>query len=125
MKIGMTSVFVNDPATAFKFYTEILGFMEKMCMPQYNLAIVVAAEDTNGTALLLGPVDNPLSKQFQTGLYNTGIPAIVFITNNIQTEYEKLKAKGVHFSSEPVKTEWGIQAIFDDTCGNMIQLHQA
>lgn len=124
MKIGMTSVFVNDPATAFKFYTEILGFVEKMYMPQYNLAVVVSAEDANGTALLLSPVDNPLGKQFQTGLYNAGIPAIVLMSVDIQAEYEKLKAKGVHFTNEPVKTEWGIQAIFDDTCGNMIQLHQ-
>ena len=95
-----------------------------MYMPQYNLAVVVADEDANGTALLLSPVDNPLGRQFQTGLYNAGIPAIVFMTKDIQTAYEKLKAKGVHFRSEPVKTEWGTQAIFYDTCGNMIQLHQ-
>lgn len=124
MKIGMTSIFVHNPNAAFKFYTEVLGFVEKMYMPQYNLAIVVSAEDTDGTNLLLSPVDSPWGKQFQMGLYSAGIPAIVFMTADVRAEYEKLTAKGVSFSHEPVETEWGIQAIFDDTCGNMIQLHQ-
>jgi predicted enzyme related to lactoylglutathione lyase len=124
MKIGMTGIIVNDPAQAFKFYTEVLGFKEHTFMPEYNLAIVTAHEDPNGTSLLLSPNDNPVGKAYQDGLYQQNIPAIVFVANNVQAEYERLVSLGVKFISQPTKTEWGIAAIFDDTCGNYIQLHQ-
>lgn len=124
MKIALTSVSVNNPVEAHKFYTEVLGFQSKMLMPGVLLAIVVSPEDPSGTAILLEPRGNFASKEFFDGIYKAGMPVIIFGTDNIQKDYEQLKAKGVQFKGEPKKTEYGTQAIFDDTCGNFVQLHQ-
>lgn len=125
MKITLTSVYVKSPAEAFKFYTEILGFIEKMYVPESNLAIVVSPEDPEGTGLLLEPNDHPIAKDYQEGLYKAGIPVIVFGVEDIQREYKRLKKLGVVFKKEPSETEWGMEAVFDDTCGNYIKLYQA
>jgi predicted enzyme related to lactoylglutathione lyase len=124
MKISLTSVSVNDPLAAFKFYTEVLGFKEKMYMPEMFLAIVVSPEDPDGTAVLLEPRGNYGSREFFDGIYNAGLPVIIFGSEDVQADFEKLKALGVVFKQEPVKNQWGTQAIFDDTCGNYIQIHQ-
>ncbi len=124
MKIALTSVFVNSPLEAFTFYTEILGFVKKMYVPEAYLAIVASGEDPDGTALLLEPNDNPIAKAYQDGIYTTGLPVIIFTVGDIQTEYERLKNKGVVFRKAPKKTEYGIEAVFEDTCGNLIQLQQ-
>ncbi len=125
MRIALTSVSVIDPIAAFKFYTETLGFVEKMYMPDMQLAIVVSPEDPDGTTLLLEPRGGFGSDKYYEGIYDAGVPVIIFGTNDVRAEYERLKAKGVVFKQEPTKTEWGTQAIFDDTCGNYIQIHQA
>ncbi len=125
MKIGLTSVFVKDPNEAFKFYTEVLGFVKRLHMPEAYLAIVASPEDPEGTGLLLEPNNNPIASAYQSGLYQSGLPCIVFAVDDIHKEYERLKQRGVVFKSEPEKTDWGTQAVFDDTCGNLIQLHQA
>ena len=124
MKIGLTSVLVDDPGKAFKFYTEVLGFTERMYIPEANLAIVVSPEEPDGTGLLLEPNDNPIARPFQQGLYQQGLPVIVLSVEDVQKEYERLRNLGVVFSHEPTKTEWGTQAVLDDTCGNFIQIHQ-
>ena len=124
MKIALTSVLVDDPIKAFKFYTEVLGFVEKLYVPEAYLAIVVSPEDPNGTGLLLEPNHNPIAKPFQVGVYEQGLPIIVFGVADIQAEYERLKARGVVFRGEPTKRDWGIEAIFEDTCGNLIQIAQ-
>jgi predicted enzyme related to lactoylglutathione lyase len=123
MKIALTSITVNNPKEAFRFYTEVLGFKEKMYMPEMNLAIVVSPEDENGTALLLEPNDNPIAKTFQEGVYKLGMPVIIFGVDDVQAEYERLSAKGVVFKQQPAATQWGTQAIFEDTCGNYVQIH--
>jgi predicted enzyme related to lactoylglutathione lyase len=124
MKIGLTSVFVHDPIAAFKFYTEVLGFVTRMYMPEAWVAIVASPEEPDGTGLLLEPNHNALAKTYQKGLYKAGIPVIVFSVADIQTEYELLKSRGVVFKNPPKKTEYGIEAVFEDTCGNLIQLQQ-
>lgn len=124
MKISLTSVYVDDPSKAFKFYTEALGFVEKLYIPQAQLAIVVSPEEPGGTGLLLEPNNNEIARSYQEALYREGLPAIVFGVEDVQREYERLKGKGVVFTQEPTTTEWGTQAIFEDTCGNLIQLHQ-
>jgi predicted enzyme related to lactoylglutathione lyase len=124
MKIALTSVHVTDPMKAFKFYTETLGFIQRIYMPEYNLAIVASAEAPDGTGLLLEPSDNPIAKAYMDGIYNAGMPIIVFGVNDLQAEYERLKGLGVSFTQEPTKSDMGITAVFDDTCGNYIQLHQ-
>ena len=74
MKIKLTSVFVHNTEEAFKFYTEILGFIEKMHVPEAFLAIVASPEDPDGTELLLEPNDNPIAKTYQEGIYKSGLP---------------------------------------------------
>jgi len=124
MKIALTSVFVDDPGKAFKFYTEVLGFVERMYIPEAQLAIVASPEEPGGTGLLLEPNYNPIAKTYQEAIYKEELPAIVFGVEDIQQEYERLKKLGVAFRGEPTKTDWGTQAVFEDTCGNLIQLHQ-
>jgi predicted enzyme related to lactoylglutathione lyase len=123
MNISLTSVSVNDPLHAFKFYTEVLGFQEKMYMPEMFLAIVVSPDQPDRTALLLEPRGNYGSKEFFDGIYQAGLPVIVFGVDDVQQEYERLKGLGVKFTKEPKTTEWGTEAVFDDTCGNLIQIH--
>ena len=124
MKILMTGVYVNNVEKAFTFYTEILDFVEKMYVPEASLAIVAAPEDPDGTSLLLEPIENPLARNYQKRLYDAGLPAIVFGVEDLQYEYERLNALGVIFRKEPIETEYGIEALIEDTCGNLIQIHQ-
>jgi predicted enzyme related to lactoylglutathione lyase len=125
IKIALTSVFVDDPNRAHAFYTEKLGFVSKLHMPEHWLAIVASAADPDGTALLLEPNKNLGADTFQKAVYDANLPIIVFGTEDIAKEYERLKSLGVTFRSGPTKTDQGIEAIFEDTCGNLIQLMQA
>ena len=124
MNIAMTSIFVNDPKQAFTFYTEVLGFAERLFMPEMNLAIVVSPEDPDGTGLLLEPNDNLGADAFQASIYAAGMPVIVFGTADIHAEHARLTGRGVVFRQEPTATDYGIIATFEDTCGNLIQLLQ-
>lgn len=124
MKVAMASVSVIDPIAAFKFYTETLGFVEKIYKPEMFIAIVVSPEDPDGTALLLEPRGGYGSDKYYEGIYEAKLPIIIFGSDDVQAEYERLKALDVTFIQEPTKTEWGTQAVFDDTCGNFIQIHQ-
>lgn len=124
MKIQLTSVIVDDPSRAFKFYTEVLGFIERVYMPEMNLAIVASPEEPGGTGLLLEPSDNPIAKTFQQGVYEQGLPVIVFGVSNLEEEMARLKQRGVVFRSGPEQAGPMIVATFDDTCGNLIQLAQ-
>lgn len=124
MKIRLTSIYVEDTFKAFTFYTEVLGFMQRYYLPDGYLAIVASPEEPNGTGLLLEPNNNPIASTYQKALYNAQTAVIVFSVTNIEEEYERLKSKGVIFTKEPTNTDWGIEAVFDDTCGNLIQLLQ-
>ncbi len=124
MRIALTSVYVDDPGKALTFYTEVFGFVTETYVPEAYLAIVVSPEDRDGTRLLLEPNGNPIAKTYQEALYAAGLPAIVFGVADLHHEYERLKSLGVVFRSEPTTMEWGTQAVCEDTCGNLIQLHQ-
>ncbi len=124
MRIQLTSIHVDDPMEAFAFYTEVLGFVEQTYIPEARLAIVASPEDPEGTGLLLEPSGNSFAKEYRIGLYERELPAIVFGVEDIQEEFNRLNESGVYFMKEPTETEWGYEAIFDDTCGNMIQLAQ-
>ena len=125
MRIKMCSIHVQNPAEAFKFYTETLGFDELMAMPEHQLFIVKSPDEGQGTGLLLEPSDNPIGEAYMKGVYDAGMAAIVFGVPDVQAEYERLTAKGVKFTSEPEADPSGsMSAVFDDTCGNLIQLHQ-
>lgn len=127
MRVTVTSVMVNDLPKAHKFYTEVLGFVTKHNVPLGGGAswiTVVSPEDPDGVEVLLEPTGHPASPVFQKALYDSGTPLTLFTVSDIQAEYERLKALGVEFRGEPMKTDSGTLAIFDDTVGNLIMLHQ-
>jgi predicted enzyme related to lactoylglutathione lyase len=127
MKIKLSSVFVDDQDKALKFYTEVLGFVKKADIPvgQYKWLTVVSPEEPDGTELLLEPSGNPATKTFKKAIFEQGIPLTAFAVENIQAEYERLKKVGVRFTMEPTNTGPTTIAVFDDTCGNFIQIYQA
>ncbi len=127
MKIKYTSVFVNDQDKALKFYTETLGFVKKSDVPagQYRWLTVVSPDDQNGTELVLEPNDNPAAKTYQKAIFEQGIPATSFVVSDVRAEHERLKKLGVKFTMEPTEVmEHVTIAVFDDTCGNLIQIQQ-
>ena len=126
MKIDLTSIFVDDQDKALKFYTEVLGFVKKADFPvgEYKWLTVVSPEAPDGVELVLEPSDNPATRTFKKAVFEQGIPYMSFGVEDIQAEYERLKNLGVVFTSEPTNLGPAILAIFDDTCGNLIQLHQ-
>ena len=126
MRITHAGVFVNDQDEALKFYTETLGFVKKHDLPvgKFKWLTVVSPEDLEGTELLLEPNDNPVSQAYQKGLFDQGIPAALFGVADIRAEYEKLKSLGVAFTMEPTEAADVTIAVFDDTCGNLIQVVQ-
>ena len=126
MNIIVSSLFVEDQYKALEFYTEKLGFVKKHDEPagEFRWITVVSPGDQNGTELLLEPNDHPASKDYQQRIFADGISATMFGVEDIQKEYELLKEKGVEFTMEPTKMGEVTIAIFDDTCGNLIQIIQ-
>ena len=126
MRIHLASVFVDDQDKALRFYTEVLGFVKKMDIPagEFKWLTVVSPEEPDGTQLLLEPNDNPASKTFQKAIFDQGIPITSFAVDDIQKEYARLKALGVTFTMQPTAMGPVTQAVFEDTCGNLIQIAQ-
>jgi catechol 2,3-dioxygenase-like lactoylglutathione lyase family enzyme len=126
MKIKLTSVLVDDQDKALEFYTNILGFVKKQDFPvgQFKWLTVVSPDEPEGTELLLEPDDNPASKAFKKALKEQGIPATSFAVDNVQAEFERMQKLGVVFKMKPTQTGPTTVAVFDDTCGNFIQLYQ-
>lgn len=128
MKIKLTSVSIADYDKALKFYTEVLGFVKKHDIPLGQGArwlTVVSREEPDGTELLLEPnADYPAMKALKESLVKDGIPFTAFQVDNIQQEYTKMKKLGVKFTIEPTNVGMSTVAVFDDTCGNLIQMFQ-
>lgn len=128
MKIKLTSIPIDDYDKALKFYTEVLGFVKKQDIPLGNGArwiTVVSPEEPDGTELLLEPnVDYPAMKALKDALVKDGIPFTAFQVGDIQREYSRLKELGVEFSMEPTNMGMTTAAVFNDTCGNLIQIYQ-
>ena len=128
MKIKLTSVSIDNYDKALKFYTEVLGFVTKRDIPLGDGArwiTVVSPDEPNGTELLLEPnAEYPAMKVLKESLFNDGIPFTAFEVNDIQKEYERLKKLGVEFTMEPTNMGMTTVAIFNDTCGNLIQIYQ-
>lgn len=127
VRITLTSVLVDDQDKALTFYTEVLGFVKRQDVPvgAFKFLTVVSPEGPSDIELLLEPNDNPAAKSFQKAIYEQGIPATSFAVDDIQQEYERMTELGVVFRTEPTPTGPVTIAVFDDTCGNLIQLHQA
>lgn len=126
MRLKMCSIHVKDPGAAFEFYTGTLGFESLLAMPEHNLFIVKDPAGSGGgsVGLLLEPSDNPIGSTYMNALHDAGMPAIVLGVTDVRAEYKRLAAKGVIFQSEPSDGPGGTTAVFDDGCGNFVQLHQ-
>lgn len=124
MNIIVTSLFVDNQDKALAFYTDILGFVKKHDVPagSFRWITVVSKDNEHGTELVLEPNDNIAAQDYQNSLMQQGIPATMFGTDNIDKEYERLKSHGVEFTMEPTAAGDIKLAIFNDTCGNLIQL---
>jgi predicted enzyme related to lactoylglutathione lyase len=126
IKIKLSSVIADDLAKALEFYTKVLGFVKKTDLPvgEARWLTVVSPEGPADIELLLEPNGNPAAKTFQKAIFEQGIPATAFSTDDVQQEYERMKKLGVAFRTEPTKMGPVTIAVFDDTCGNLIQLVQ-
>lgn len=126
MRIYVTSIFVEDQAEALAFYTTMLGFTKKTDIPvgEYRWLTVTAPDGPEAVELLLEPNQNPAAKIYQQALYEQGIAAASFATDAIEQEYERLRGDGVAFTMPPTAMGNVTVAMFDDTCGNLIQLVQ-
>jgi len=128
MRIYVTSVLVDDQARALRFYTEVLGFQTKVDVPlgEDRWLTVVSPGDPDGTQLLLEPDGHPAARPFKEALVADGIPYTSFAVDDVQAEFERLRALGVRFTQDPTEMGPTTTAVFDDTCGNLIQiLHMA
>ncbi|MDE0609501.1 MAG: VOC family protein [Anaerolineaceae bacterium] len=124
MRLNLTGVFVDDQQKALRFYTETLGFRIKHNIPlgEYAWITVVSEEAPEGTELLLEPDAHPAVPPFMKALVEDGIPANSFAVDDVAAEHERLVAKGVRFVQPPTDLGAVITAVFDDTCGNLIQI---
>jgi predicted enzyme related to lactoylglutathione lyase len=126
MKIKLTSVMVDDQEKALRFYTDVLRFIKKRDIPmgEARWLTVVSPEGPDDIELLLEPAGE-IGKTFQKSLFESGIPLTAFAVDDIQGEFERLKAKSVAFKQTPTKIPGGpTMAVFEDTCGNLIQMYQ-
>ncbi|AXM94559.1 VOC family protein [Pseudomonas plecoglossicida] len=126
MKIVVTSILVDDQAKALAFYHYVLGFEPKDDIPmgQYRWLTLTSPNDPNGVQLVLEPDTHPAAKTYKAALRQDGIPATSFGVRDIQAEYTRLCKAGVKFTQEPTNLGLVTVAVFDDTCGNLIQIAQ-
>jgi predicted enzyme related to lactoylglutathione lyase len=126
MKIKLTSVHVDDQEKALRFYTEVLGFVKKADFSQgpFRWLTVASPEDPDGTELQLALNDNPPAKAYQQALFQQGQPAAMFFTDDVQTDYERMKARGAEFTMPPTEVTGSRIARLNDGCGNLIQVTQ-
>jgi catechol 2,3-dioxygenase-like lactoylglutathione lyase family enzyme len=124
VRIDLTSVFVDDQAQAERFYTNVLGFIKKhdIALGEHRWLTVVSPENPDGAELLLEPSSHPAVGPFREALVADGIPSAQFTVNDVRTEHERLTALGVRFTQDPLDLGTVTTAVFDDTCGNLIQI---
>ena len=126
MRIHVTSVLVDDQAKALRFYTEVLGWVKKtdIDLGGASWLTVVSPDEPDGVELLLEPDGHPAAKPFKAALVADGIPYTSFAVDDVTAEYERLRALGVEFTQPPTQMGPTMTAVFDDTCGNLIQIAQ-
>jgi len=124
MRINLTSVLVDDQDKALRFYTDVLGFVKKTEIPlgESRWLTVVSPDDPDGTELVLEPDAHPAAKSFKGALAIDGIPYTSFAVDDVAAEFARLGQLGVRFTQEPVEMGPLTTAVFDDTCGNLIQI---
>jgi predicted enzyme related to lactoylglutathione lyase len=126
MKIKLTTVHVDDQEKALRFYTDVLGFLKKTDFSQgsYRWLTVASPEDPDGTELQLALNNNPAAKAYQEALFRQGQPAAMFFTDDVQADYERMKASAAEFTMPPKGATGSRIAMLNDTCGNLIQITQ-
>ena len=126
MKIKLTSVYVDDQAKALRFYTEVLGFVKKADFSQgpFRWLTVASPQEPDGTELQLALNGNPAAKAYQQAMFQQGQPAAMFFTDDVQADYERMKARGAEFIMPPTDVTGSKIAKLNDTCGNLIQVTQ-
>jgi predicted enzyme related to lactoylglutathione lyase len=126
MKIKVTSLYVHDQDKALRFYTEVMGFVKKTDFSQgpYRWLTVASPEQPDGTQLHLALNNNPAAKAYQQALFQQGQPAMMFYTDDVKGEYERIMARGTEFTMPPTDVPGSTIARLNDTCGNFIQLTQ-
>jgi predicted enzyme related to lactoylglutathione lyase len=126
MKIKLTSVYVDDQEKALRFYTEVLGFQKKADFSQgpFRWLTVASPEDPDGTELQLALNNNPAAKTYQQALFQQKQPAAMFFTDDLDADYERMKALGAEFAMPPTDVTASKIAQVNDTCGNLLQLTQ-
>ena len=126
MKLKVTSIYVDDQEKALRFYTEVLGFVKKTDFSQgsYRWLTVASAEEPDGTELQLALDNNPAAKAYQQALFQQSQPAAMFFTDDVQADYERMKARGAEFTKPPTDVTGSRIAMLNDTCGNLIQVTQ-
>ncbi|BDI22310.1 VOC family protein [Herbiconiux sp. L3-i23] len=124
MKLSAMTIFVTDQRKALAFYTDVLGFLPAMDIPmgEHSWLTVVSPEAPEGTQISLEPNEHPAVVPFTTALEEDGIPWTSFAVDDVQAEYDRLTARGVHFTQPPVTNGPVTTAVFDDTVGNLIQI---
>jgi len=124
MRIKLTSVYVDDHDKALRFYTEVLGFVKKSDFSNgpYRWLTISSTEEPEGTELQLALNNNPAAKTYQQAMFQQNQPAANFLTDNVQADYERMKARGAEFTMPPTDVTASKVAIVNDTCGNLIQI---
>ena len=124
MRIRLTSVYVDDQRAALDFYTQVLGFKVHHDIPLGNnfWLTVVSPQDPDGPQLLLEPSDHPAVGPYREALVNDGIPLVQFAVEDVVAEHDRLVGLGVTFTQPPTDIGSAVVAVFDDTCGNLVQL---
>jgi predicted enzyme related to lactoylglutathione lyase len=126
MRIKLTSVYVDDQEKALRFYTEVLGFVKKTDFSKgsYRWLTVASPENPDGTELQLALNNNPAAKAYQQAIFQQGQPAANFFTDDVKSDYEKIKAHGAEFTVPLTDTTGSTIAMLKDTCGNVVQVTQ-
>jgi catechol 2,3-dioxygenase-like lactoylglutathione lyase family enzyme len=124
MKINVMSIMVDDQAKALRFYTEVLGFVKKNEIPfgEHSWLTVVSPDDPDGTELSLEPDEHPAARPFKQALVEDGIPFTSFAVKDVAVEHQRLVDRGVRFTQLPTDMGPVTTAVFDDTCGNLVQI---
>lgn len=126
MKIKLTRVYVDDQEKALRFYTEVVGFVKKadFSRESFRWLTVTSPDEPEGTELQLALNDNEASKAYQQAMFEQGQPAAMFFTDDVQDDYERMKARGAEFTMPPTEVTASKIAMLNDTCGNLLQLTQ-
>ncbi len=124
MRIQLTSIYVDDQRAALAFYTDVLGFSKHHDIPlgEHSWLTVVSPESPDGPQLLLEPSEHPAVKPYRDALVEDGIPLAQFAVDDVDAEHQRLTRQGVTFTQPPTDIGTAVIAVFDDTCGNLIQL---